>query len=639
MLIDGYIAPPQVVYSSALVVGNSVPVTGNPYDSTLNSVAFVVSVQGKSISFPAYYDAGSWKAKPLFPKAGSFKGFFYRNGTRHGAEIVVNGIKPSTGFVYKQGKEFRLTDGKQGQPYWPVGHNLAWQGGEYKFREQMDLMKANGLNWTRIWACHWDNRNPYWPTSFPKPKDGEFSPEVLKRLDETVAGAEATGLKFQFVFFHHGQVSTDVNPNWSDHPWNKKNGGFLNTATEFFTNPEAIKREKNFIRYAIARWGSSPSIMAWELFNEVQFVEAIRKGADWMTVAKWHDDMGAYIRSLDPYRHLITTSSELGQPIWSKMDFKQGHGYPSSVLGLVMGTAPDAEIPLFYGEIGWGDQGNSDRLAIRDGIWGAFFAGHSGAAQFWYWDQMNKPGMYGEYKRSIDVLKSLGSVSTFKRQPITTDSPKGATLKLIPGRGWEKSDLMAFNLPADAEKVGQLSGFFQGTGHREMQPEPVSLTFASENSGEVKINLAEFSAGGSKAEVFLDGSRVFTKEWKGSGNKPETVNVKFPAGKHTLRIENNGPDWFRVRSIDIPGIMPVSSAIMSSAGDRSVIRILSSVENGKLASCPISNAKWKDGAYDTKILDLSGDREFKTTTTIKGGKIKFDNITSDVLVVLTRRAR
>jgi hypothetical protein len=247
--------------------------------------------------------------------------------------------------------------------------------------------------------------------------------------------------------------------------------------------------------------------------------------------------------------------------------------------------------------------------------------------------------MYGEYKRSIDVLKSLGNVSKFKRQPITTDSPKGATLKLIPGRGWEKSDFMAFNLPADAEKVGQLSGFFQGTGHREMQPEPVSLTFSSENSGEVKINLAEFSAGGSKAEVFLDGSRVFTKEWKGSGNKPETVNVKFPAGKHSLRIENNGPDWFRVRSIDIPGIMPVSSAIMSSAGDRSVIRILSSVENGKLASCTISNAKWKDGAYDTKILDLSGDREFKTTTTIKGGKIKFDNITSDVLVVLTRRAR
>jgi hypothetical protein len=85
--------------------------------------------------------------------------------------------------------------------------------------------------------------------------------------------------------------------------------------------------------------------------------------------------------------------------------------------------------------------------------------------------------------------------------------------------------------------------------------------------------------------------------------------------------------------------MPVSSAMMSSAGDRSVIRILSSVENGKLANCTITNSQWKDGVYDTTILDMSGDREFKTATTVKGGKIKIDNITSDVLVVLTRRAR
>lgn len=613
--------------------------TGNPYDAKDNDVVFLVTVKGRTVSFPAYYDAGNWKAKPVFPAAGNYKGFFYRNGTRQGSEITVRAAQTTSGFVYKQGTKFWLTDGKKGQSYWPIGHNLAWQGGQYKFREQMDLMQANGLNWTRIWACHWDNRNPYWPTSFPKPKDGEFSPEVLKRLDETVEGAEKNGLKFQFVLFHHGQVSTDVNPNWNDHPWNKKNGGFLNTATEFFTHPEAIKREKNFVRYAIARWGSSPSIMAWELFNEVQFVEAIRKGADWKTVAKWHDEMGAYIRSLDPYRHLITTSSELGQSIWSKMDFKQGHGYPSSISGLILGTPPDPKSPLFFGEIGWGDSGNSDRLAIRDGIWGAFFAGHSGAAQFWYWDQMSKPGMYGEYKRSIDVLSLLGDPMTFQRQKIAVNSPKGATLQLIPGRGWGKSDVMSFDLPADAEKVGLLSGYFQGTGHREMQPEPVSIKFTAEQPGEASINLAEFATGGSKAQVFLDGKEVFSKEWKGQGNKAESIRVPYTAGQHLLRIENNGPDWFRVRSIDIPGIMPVSSALLASNGDKSVIRINSAVGNGNTATCTIKYAKWKDGVYDTKIFDMSGDREFNTTTTIKGGAMKIDNLTADVLVVLTRRAR
>jgi hypothetical protein len=639
MLIDGYIAPPQVVYSATPVIGKGIPMTGNPYDAKDNHVAFLATVKGKTVSFPAYFDAGNWRAKPLFPEAGNYKGFFYRNGIRHGSEITTKAFQPTSGFVYKQGTKFWLTDGKKGQTYWPIGHNLAWQGGEYKFLEQMGLMKANGLNWTRIWACHWDNRNPYWPTSFPKPKDGEFSPEVLKRLDETVEGAERNGLKFQFVLFHHGQVSTDVNPNWNDHPWNKKNGGFLNSASEFFTNPEAIKREKNFIRYAIARWGSSPSIMAWELFNEVQFVEAVRKGGNWATVGKWHDDMATYIRSLDPYRHLITTSSELGQPIWSKMDYKQGHGYPSSILGFVMGTPADPKQPLFHGEIGWGDQGHSDREAIRDGMWGAFFAGHSGAAQFWYWDQMNKPGMYGEYKRSINVLKGLGDPNAFQRQKIAVVSPKGATLKLVPGRGWEKSEVMSFNLPEDAEKVGQLSGFFQGTQKRDMQPEPVKVKFTAEKPGEVKINLAEFAVGGSKAHIFLDGKEVFTKEWAGQGDKAETIAIPYSPGSHTIRIENNGPDWFRVRSIDIPGIMPVSTAMLAANGDKSVIRIHSDVETGKLATCTIKYAKWKDGTYDTKILDMSGDREFNTTTAIKSGSMKIDNLTADVLVVLTRRAR
>jgi hypothetical protein len=172
-----------------------------------------------------------------------------------------------------------------------------------------------------------------------------------------------------------------------------------------------------------------------------------------------------------------------------------------------------------------------------------------------------------------------------------------------------------------------------------MQPDPVSVKFTAEKPGEVSINLAEFATGGSKAQIFLDGKGVFTKEWKGQGNKAESIRVPYTAGQHVLRIENNGPDWFRVRSIDIPGIMPVSSALLASNGDKSVIRINSAVGNGKTATCTVTFAKWKDGVYDTKILDMSGDREFNTTTTIKGGVMKIDNLTADVLVVLSRRAR
>ena len=92
------------------------------------------------------------------------------------------------------------------------------------------------------------------------------------------------------------------------------------------------------LRYFVARYGYSTSIMAWELFNEVQFVDRIREKNDWDTVGKWHDEMAKYVRSIDTNHHLITTSSELDKPIWNQTDYYQGHGYPASVAGMLAGT-------------------------------------------------------------------------------------------------------------------------------------------------------------------------------------------------------------------------------------------------------------------------------------------------------------
>ena len=71
--------------------------------------------------------------------------------------------------------------------------------------------------------------------------------------------------------------------------------------------------------------------MAWELFNEVQFTQAAQNG-QWSIVGAWHDEMALFIRAQDPYAHLITTSSEVGQPIWNQMDYYQHHDYPSDYI-------------------------------------------------------------------------------------------------------------------------------------------------------------------------------------------------------------------------------------------------------------------------------------------------------------------
>ncbi|MCZ0212168.1 hypothetical protein OZK63_43170, partial [Streptomyces sp. UMAF16] len=66
---------------------------------------------------------------------------------------------------------------------------------------------------------------------------------------------------------HHGQVSTTVNPEWNNNPYNIANGGPCNNTWDFFSNSTAKNLFKNRMRYIIARYGYSNTIMSWELFN------------------------------------------------------------------------------------------------------------------------------------------------------------------------------------------------------------------------------------------------------------------------------------------------------------------------------------------------------------------------------------
>jgi hypothetical protein len=99
---------------------------------------------------------------------------------------------------------------------------------------------------------------------------------VARRWDTIVEAADKNGIFFPDGLQHHGQYSTRTNPNWGENPWNAANGGFLAKPEDFFTDARAKALTKAKYRYIIARWGYSPSILAWELFNEVQYTDAAR---------------------------------------------------------------------------------------------------------------------------------------------------------------------------------------------------------------------------------------------------------------------------------------------------------------------------------------------------------------------------
>ena len=79
----------------------------------------------------------------------------------------------------------------------------------------------------------------------------------------------------------------------------------------------------------MGRYGYSPKLLAWQFLNEIDNVYGSLNSSD---VAAWHQEMGRWLKSHDPYHHLVTTSLTGGSEradIWSmpELDFSVYHSY------------------------------------------------------------------------------------------------------------------------------------------------------------------------------------------------------------------------------------------------------------------------------------------------------------------------
>ncbi len=279
-----------------------------------------------------------------------------------------------------------------GSPYLPIGHNVAWDPGEgiAWWAQYFASTQAAGENWTRIWMTHFfDGHTLEWSSKHHTgyfAGTGSLSLQMAKKIDQMIELAGQSGIRVQLVFQHHGQFSTTVNSNWSGNPYNIANaypdGGFLTNAEDFFSDVEAVRLTKCKYRYIVARWGYSDAILAWELWNEVQYTDAWRKGHH-SDVVDWHEDMSDYVRSTDPFNHLITTSSDKSgfQHIWSldNMDLVQVHHYGLGTINFFEQAAASLSgygKPVIMGEFGsdGGGSGNASdfALTIHNGIWSSW---------------------------------------------------------------------------------------------------------------------------------------------------------------------------------------------------------------------------------------------------------------------------
>ena len=660
LAVTTWFGPAQVAFD--------VKLPGNPYDCRTNDVRVVFAApDGYREERLAYFDDGRWKAWLTTTHAGHYRATLTRNGepvAMPAVEIVVtDSARLTDGYVHVQGTRF-VTDA--GQPYFPLGHDLCWRYPDIPpLTELLHRMGAAGMNWARIWACAWDGKNPVlirhnayapqekgtWREAAPL---GEFLPAALRQWDELVGAAEASGIRFQFVLFHHGLFSTRSDANWNEHPWNRANGGFLDQPQDFFTNETAREYSRRWLHYAVARWGHSPSVLAWELFNEVEWTDAVQKDQNWPAVVAWHNEMAAYVRSLDPYHHLVTTSSAMEHPeLYAEMDYYQPHAYPREVFTVIAGSKPLPGKPWFYGEFGRGtsELNKNERLVVRDGVWAGILAGHAGAASYWFWERVVKLDLYSEFAHAARILKVSQLPSHQPARPVAVEilGAKPAPIRVAPGRGWGASTRFHFELPGDAspECLAQLSSMILSAQAGEPAPHPIEFAFTAPADGQASIVWAGIAGAGAGVRVSLDGKEVAHQVWPALPNlkasdvrsrqpAPPPIVLPYQAGTHTLTIEGLGPAWAQLDHLSVADLGCTMRGYAIGDGDVAVLRVQAD-EGAVPATVDLRVAGLADGPCKLSVMDLDMGSEREQAAAIAGGVLRGVVLNArDTAVVITR---
>ncbi|MBN1125736.1 MAG: DUF5060 domain-containing protein, partial [Sedimentisphaerales bacterium] len=500
----------------------------------------------------------------------------------------------SKGKICLDGRDVTRLAYQDGSPRINIGHNVCWlTGGVATWRDYFAEMSSVGENWTRIWMCPFGGQGGVileYPGNhstgyFDGP--GKFSMQIAQRLDRVIELAEQNGIAIQLVLQYHGAFSTTVDSNWGSNPYNEATGGFLTDPAQFFTDTEAKRMTRNKYRYIIARWGYSPAILAWELWNEVQFTDGWKN--DHSIVVDWHHEMADFIHAIDSFDHLVTTSSDASgfEDIWifPTIDLVQLHHYHGSVIPAFEGAAGRLSQygkPVIMGEFGAGSVGDVgqaevypedlpepyrsqiyDALVLHNGIWAAFHVNSS--SHLWWWDSyIHKLDLYDHFLplAMYAAGEDLAAYDlTIAPQVIQGEQSVRATPGLTDFRA--VSTQTEFALIDNAfPGTENLSQWLHGQWKPDYSSNP-SFQLTMNTPGFLVIHVVKVSDYGSNSlRIRVDDSQVFASTYT-NGSSNFQIRVPLSAGQQTVKIENTGQDWFHISGYEF---VPEHETMLDSIG-------------------------------------------------------------------------
>lgn len=379
----------------------------------------LTSPSGKKLLLPCYYESGAgeskWRACFLPQESGTYQYTFRLSEAGKPVFTTAStsfNVKATNGKgILHQGDNwvFRFDNG---EAFRGIGENICWESRanddsrffkdlhekpKYNYEYMLPALAAHGGNYFRTWICSW-NLPLDWKVGINNNRYGNseeyFHPTAIRKMDRMVQLSDSLGL---YIMLTLGPGTYDA-----------RNGRYAVSTREFFTDSIAKAQYKNRLRFIVARWGFSPAIGAWEFFNEidnVQFRDA-NNPISAASIVQWHDEMSRYLKTIDPYDHLVTTSISHrdleGLNALEAIDFNQKHIYKNNralPTTIVKYTAEFGK-PYVIGEYGyeydWSKNFNLFAAEMdsdfKRGLWYGLFSPTPVLPLSWWWEFFDDRG-------------------------------------------------------------------------------------------------------------------------------------------------------------------------------------------------------------------------------------------------------
>ncbi|OFX24953.1 MAG: hypothetical protein A2033_17085 [Bacteroidetes bacterium GWA2_31_9] len=463
------------------------------------------------------------------------------------------------GFVRKANNTFLKFD--NGSLYFAIGENVGWYGTKkvYDYKLWLDSLAANGCNYIRVWMAAWSFAVEWNNTglgNYHNRQDRAFM------LDWVINYASQKGIYIQLCLINHGQFSTNVNPEWDTNPYNSNNGGPINYPGEFFSNTNAKNLFKRKLRYLNARWGYSKNLMAWELCNEIDWVDNYTNYSS--SITYWHDEMAKYLKGIDVNNHLVTTSyahDYYESATWnlSSIDYTQIHKYENATDPILTQVSQISTYrsyynkPVIMGEFGFESlsyttTNDPNGISLHNSTWANCFTGGFGSALPWWWDNYIHPyNLYYHYKPITNYMATTDLLSE-THTPLTPScyndscydhwiTPAFTTFAIAP----EHYFVIDYdgNISPSSSNLGK---YLFGSNYNTQYRNPPTFNVKYKRAGQFKVITGSTTGASPIIKIWMDNNLVLSEN--ASINTTYTITV--PSGTHNIYVDNQGTDWISI---------------------------------------------------------------------------------------------